>query len=60
VPSIAYRIHPEPKRETVTLYGQSKWGYWNDVSTISDTHRITFYLINGEPDCASIKMERVK
>jgi hypothetical protein len=59
-PSVAYRIRPEPKRETVRLYGQSEWGYWNNVSTILDTHRITFDLIDCEPDCASVKMERIK
>ena len=25
-----------------------------------DTHRITFDLIDGKPDCASIKMEELK
>ena len=39
----SYRIRPEHKRETVAI----------------DTHRITFDLIDGEPDCSSVKMEKL-
>lgn len=60
----AYRIKPEPKVETVTLYGgdtkgnNRRWGF--SVQNIGpETHRITFNLIDGKPDCASIKMEDV-
>ena len=45
-PNSAYRVRPEPKREVAKLYAQP--GY-----------RITFDLVDGEPDCASIKMERI-
>lgn len=53
----AYRIKPEPKRETL---------YWNRNSFGSlskmpqDTHKITFDLKGGKPDCDSVKMERIK
>ena len=53
----AYRVRPEPKRETVTLY----WRKGNPAHNIEhgDTHRITFDLIDGKPDCDSIKMEEL-
>ena len=61
----AYRIKPEPKRETVTMYGSSRKGMngtWG-MSTVDmqpcDTNRITFTTKDGEPDCDSIKMERI-
>lgn len=47
--AIAYRVRPEPNRETVTR--------WYQASGHSNTHRIAFDLIDGEPDCASIRME---
>lgn len=54
----AYRIIPEPKIETVTVYGaprhQVQWCY---EKCVLDTHRITFNLIDGKPDCTSVKME---
>lgn len=53
----AYRIRPEPKRETVTLHGAGyEWGQANEPCA-DDTHSITFDLIDGKPDPASIKME---
>lgn len=60
----AYRIRPaEPVRDVVTLYG----GAYDDLGCIfddtqlddTDTHRITFTTINGNPDCDSVKMERL-
>ena len=51
---------PEPKVETVTLYGSpSKHIQWCLEQCDLDTHRITFNLIDGEPDCTSIKMEKL-
>jgi hypothetical protein len=59
-----YRIRPDPKVEMVTLYGGSTkgnnrhWGY--SIQHIGpETHRITFNLIDGKPDPASIKMEEL-
>jgi hypothetical protein len=59
----AYRIRPEPKRETVMLHGrqaEKDWSFGNGEAWPADTHRITFDLIDGEPDCASVKMERIE
>ena len=46
--SFAYRVRPEPKIETVTLV---------NFHETARSHRITFILIDGKPDPASIKME---
>jgi hypothetical protein len=59
----AYRIKPESKRETVKLYGGGRasmvWCNDNYRGPDLDTHRITFYTIDGEPDCSTIRMERL-
>lgn len=57
----AYRVKPpEPKRGTVVLHACKVDG-WSAVRSTSrmDTHRITFDLIDGKPDCASIRMEEL-
>ena len=60
-PHFAYRIKPEPTRETVTLYGApSKHVQWCLDQCGLDTHKITFDLIDGTPDPASIKMNEVE
>jgi hypothetical protein len=55
----AYRVRPEPKRETVTVH----WGSWGFTlghgPSSRATHRITFDLVDGEPDPNSIKMEEI-
>jgi len=59
---VAYRVEPEPTRETVTAVGHNKSGnVWSfaEYDNMHDTHRITFETINGEPDCATIRMERL-
>jgi hypothetical protein len=59
----AYRVKPEPKVETVTLYGNTdgttylNFGLRGAVEF--DTHRITFDTIDGEPDVNSVKMEKL-
>ena len=55
--SVAYRVSPEPKRETVTLHGSVTDEVWGRGTMEYDTHRITFDLIDGRPDCGSVKME---
>jgi hypothetical protein len=51
---------PEPKRETVSIYGApSKHIQWCLDQCGLDTHCITFDLIDGKPDCASIDMEEL-
>lgn len=53
----AYRIKPEPKVETVSLYSND-CAYGRLIEAMRG-HRITFDLIDGEPDCTSIKMEKL-
>lgn len=53
----AYRVKPEPVRETVTLNGRGK--KWRHTIVADATHRVTFDTIDGEPDCSTIKMERI-
>ena len=49
---IAYRVKPDDVRETVTLFWKrSDTGYNHEIGTID--------LINGEPDPASIRMDRL-
>ena len=53
------RVKPEPYREQVALYfGELRVGAL--VSRVrTDTHRITFDLVDGKPDCNSVKMEEI-
>lgn len=55
----AYRVKPNPVVETVTLYGSVLEGFSTLAREPQDTHRITFNLVNGNPDPASIKMEEL-
>jgi|AntRauTorckE5430_2_1112549.scaffolds.fasta_scaffold09507_4 hypothetical protein len=55
----AYRIKPEPKRETVKLYGRNHCFEFKHNPNNTDTHSITFETIDGEPDCGTIRMERL-
>jgi hypothetical protein len=58
---VAYRVRPEPKVETVAIYGApSKHVQWCLEQCGLDTHSITFDLIDGKPDVASIKMEELE
>jgi len=56
-----FRIKPEPKRETVKLsMSGSSIGFDQLYQHVSiPTHRITFDMIDGKPDCGSIRMERI-
>lgn len=63
-PDCTYRIKPEPKVETVTMYGRcpDEIGLFfgtGEKPWRSDTHKITFDVVDGEPDCTSIKMEKL-
>lgn len=54
----AYRVRPKPKREPVHLNPYTM--HLSNGHTLSpNEYRITFDLIYGEPDCDSIKMERL-
>jgi len=57
----SYRVKPEPKVETIEMNGYMKGdsAWFGPMSSKSDTHSITFNLINGKPDCASVKMEHL-
>ena len=48
----AYRVKPDDVRETVTLF-------WKRGDTGHDHEIGTIDIINGEPDPASIRMERI-
>lgn len=59
----AYRVRPEPKRETVTVYGRdvedcNGWFFGPNKIT-SDTVAITFELVDGKPDVTTIKMKEL-
>ena len=58
----AYRVKPEPKHETVRIYGQAypnvRWNFGSS-SGKEDTHIITFDTLDGEPVCDSIRMEKI-
>lgn len=70
----AYRIRPEPKRETVTLRGGNfgkngavAWSFRHSGHIGPDTHRITFDLLDGNippgiytsPEGHNIEVERI-
>jgi len=61
-PSVAYRAYkkPEPVVGTAVLHGRPIPGVvWGNSKWENDTHKITFKTIDGEPDCGSIKMEKL-
>ena len=57
---LAYRVKPEPMVETVSRYSSSQ-DYWRFTARKCSrgTHRITFDLVDGKPDCNSVKMEEI-
>ena len=61
-PDRAYRVCPEPKPKTVTLYGRlsSLYAEFCSERLSGDTNSITYTLReDGKPDCASIRMEEL-
>lgn len=54
---VAYRAKVEPEVETVALYGAVR--VYGPHLVADATHKITFTTIDGEPDCTSIKMEKL-
>lgn len=60
---LAYRAKRAPERKTETLdvfYGK---GFGVEGTAGTDwptTHRITFETVNDEPDCSSIRMEKIE
>lgn len=57
VGGVAYRVKPEEKRETFHMYGHNQ--YFGFYQCAFHTHRITFDIVDGEPDPSSIKMEEL-
>lgn len=57
-PDMAYRVKPTVRGVTRSIYsGASRgWSWWREREE-DDTHKITFNIIDGEPDPDSIKME---
>jgi hypothetical protein len=58
-----YRVKPEPVVEEVVMFTKipsSYWGWTADGCAVDRTHKITFNTVDGEPDCSSIKMEKLK
>ena len=53
----AYRVRPE--RETVTLYG-SEGKLFSKYTYHTNTLCITYEIEDGEADCASVRMEKIK
>lgn len=62
---LAYRIKPEPKRETVTLTSWGTLNQWLRDGDLSKVHKdnrkykITFDTIDGKPDPSSINIEEL-
>lgn len=52
---------PNPVVTEVVMYGNANYGSWSCGMSLAnvDTHKITFNLVDGEPDCNSIKMEKL-
>jgi len=62
---LAYRVRPE--RETVELVGADfgkgasvAWRFSQTGFYGKTDHRIIFDTVDGEPDCASVRMEKIK
>ena len=55
----AYRVKPEPVVVTVVMTGGVLSGFARWDEEPDDTHRITFDLVDGKPDCNSVKMEEI-
>lgn len=55
-----YRVKPEPVVETITLYTSSKHNYEAfSVNYGDDTHKIIFDVVDGKPNCSSVRMEEL-
>lgn len=60
--NMRYRVKPEPKVETESLDVFYNPGFGVESVAGSDwpaTHRITFIVTDGVPDCSSITMEKI-
>lgn len=59
-PNLTYRAVKKPEVIEVVMYTKSPtasyWGHTADPDPVGRTHKITFNLVDGVPDCNSIKM----
>ena len=57
---IYYRVKAEPVIKTIeTRTGNPEGGSWASWSDDDDTHKITYDIVDGQPDINSIKMEKI-
>lgn len=56
-----YRIKPEPVVEEVEFWRSSgeNSDFISEQKSPTDTHRISYTVTDGKPDCSSIKMEPI-
>lgn len=54
------KAKPVVKEEIMTGYKTKSCGFaFSSYAVGEDTHRITFNTVDGEPDCSSVKMEKL-
>jgi hypothetical protein len=59
-PEAFYRVKPHvPIRETKTIYGGKEHWNFDGYQSTYDTHIIIFDMIDGEPDCSSVRMVKM-
>jgi len=59
---MCYRVKPEPEVKQVILKGRcypAGHTWFFDEHPVGATHKITFNLVDGKPDCLSIQMEEL-
>jgi hypothetical protein len=56
---VMYRVELEDEVEAITLYGSTAYGIFDDFKSSNDTYKMTYTIINGEIDCATVKMEKL-
>lgn len=61
LPQYAYRVKPEPIIENVVMYLGKGFKGWTitEGRTNSDTHKITFKVVDDEPDPESFKVDNL-
>jgi len=60
--SLTYRVKPEPDVKIVEFFGfrgGDDYFVWGERKAKRDTHKVSFKTIDNEPDCNSIKMEKL-
>lgn len=55
----AYRVRPEPKVETLTMYGTPRVPVFGPSNITGSTHKLTYNLVDGKLDYDSLKMEEL-